>query len=117
MSSTRIWVEVVEIAWYLVKQCPSLYLVDKIPLEVWFGKKPSLAQLRVFGCDSFVHVPKKKRNKLDNKEDICIFIGYKDVKGYKLYTLVIRKIVYSGDVIFIYVECTSRNEDGPREEN
>jgi hypothetical protein len=56
------------------------------PHEVWFGKKPSLSHLIFFGCDAFVHVPKEKRNKLDNKALKCIFIGYKDgMKGYKLW--------------------------------
>jgi len=83
---------------------------------VWSGKKPSLANLRFFGCDAFVHVPKENRSKLDNKAEKSIFIGYKDgVKGYKLWNLVTRKIVYSRDVIFKEVESTSKNEDGPKE--
>jgi len=48
----------------------------------------------------FVHVPKEKRGKLDNKVEKCIFIGYKDgVKGYKLLNTVTRKTIYSQDVI------------------
>jgi hypothetical protein len=61
-------------------------LDDKTPHEVWTSKKPSLEHLRVFGCDSYVHVPKENRSKLDNKFENCIFIGYKyGVKGYKLW--------------------------------
>ena len=38
---------------------------------------------------------------MDNKDEKCIFIGYKDgVKGYKLQNLETKKIVYSGDVVF-----------------
>ena len=76
-------------------------LVKKTPYEAWAGKKPSLSHLRVFGCDAFMHVPKKKTRKLDIKSKKCIFIGYKDgVKGYKLWNLITKKIVYSRDVIF-----------------
>lgn len=95
------WVEVVDTACYLVNRSSTSALIDKTPHEVWYGNKPSLAHLRVFGCDSFVHVPEEKRSKLDNKAEKCIFIGYKDgVKGYKLWNLVTRKTVYSQDVIF-----------------
>jgi hypothetical protein len=43
-----------------------------------------------------MHVPKEKMSKLDNKEEKCIFVGYKDgIKCYKLWNPVTRKIVYS----------------------
>ena len=72
-------------ACYLVNRSPTPVLEDKTPHEVWNGKIISLSHLRVFGCDAYVHVPKEKRTKLDNKSKRCIFIGYKDgLKGYKL---------------------------------
>eukprot|EP00253_Pinus_taeda_P024185 PITA_24185 len=74
------WVEVVETTCYLVNRSPSLTLDDKTSQEVWTGKKPSLSHLRVFGYDAYVHFPKEKRNKLDSKSEMCIFIGeVKDV--------------------------------------
>ena len=95
---------------------PTLALVDKTPHEVWSSKKPSIAHLRVFGCDAFMHVPKEKRSKLDNKAEKCIFVGYKDgIKGYKLWNSIKRKIVYSRDVVFREVKNTFRNEDEPKE--
>jgi hypothetical protein len=73
---------------YLVNRSPSSALDDKNTHEVWSGKKPSLQNLRVFGCDAYVHVPKENRSKVDNKSEKCIFIGYKyGVKGYKLWNL------------------------------
>jgi hypothetical protein len=79
------WAIVVDTACSLKNQSPTSTRVDKTPHEVWSGKKPSIAHLRVFGCDAFMHVPKEKRSKLDNKAEKCIFVGYKDgIKGYKL---------------------------------
>ena len=53
---------------------------------------------------------------MDNKEEKCIFVGYKDgIKGYKLWNPITRKIVYSQDVAFREVKKTSRNEDEPKE--
>jgi hypothetical protein len=63
---------------YLINRSPSSMIVESTPHEVWFGKNPSLSHLRVFGCNAFVHVPKEKRNKLDNKAVKCIFNGYND---------------------------------------
>ena len=63
-----------------------------------------------------MHVSMEKRSKLDNKVQKCIFIDYKDgVKGYKLWNLVTRKIVYNQYVIFREVESTSKNEDESKE--
>jgi hypothetical protein len=83
----------------------------KTPHEVWFGKKPSLQHLRVFGCDAYVNVPKENRTKLDKKAEKCIFIGYKDgVKGYNLWNLETNKIVYSQDIGFREVKYVSKQE-------
>ena len=90
------WAEAVETACYLVNRSPSSVLEDKTPHELWTGKKPSLSHLRVFGCDAYVHIPKEKRTKLDNKSERCIFIRYKDgLKGYKLWNPETRKVVYN----------------------
>ena len=93
----EIWAVVVNIACYLKNRSPTSASVNKTPHEVWSGKKHSIAHLKVFGCDAFMHVPKEKMSKMDNKaEKKCIFVGYKDeIKGYKLWNLVTRKIVYS----------------------
>ena len=63
----------------------------------------SYDHLRVFGCKSFVHVPKDERSKLDAKARQCIFIGYglDGEFGYRLYDPVQKKLVRSRDVVFI----------------
>ena len=91
----ELWAEAVETTCYLVNRSPSSALEDKTPQEVWNGKKPSLSDLWVFGCDAYVHVPREKRKNLDSKSEKCIFIGYKDgLKGYKVSNLVTSKVVY-----------------------
>jgi hypothetical protein len=43
----------------------------------------------------------RKKSKLDNKTEKCIFIGYKDgMKGYKLHNPETKKIVYIKDIVF-----------------
>ena len=63
------WVEALGTACYLVNRSPSSTLGDKTPQEVWTGKEPSLTQLKVFGCDAYVHVPKENRSELDKKAE------------------------------------------------
>ena len=105
------WVEEVDITCYLVIYRSLMStLLDKTAYEDWVGKMYSLAHLRVFGCGSFVHIPKERRNKLDNKSEKCIFIGYKDgIKGYKLWNLATRTTIYSRDVIFREGKSTLKN--------
>jgi hypothetical protein len=71
-------------------------LNDKTLHEIWNGKNPSLTHVRVFGCDSYVHVPKENMSKIDKNDEKCIFIGYKDgLKGYKIWNLETKKVLYS----------------------
>ena len=108
----ELWALAVNTTCYLKNKSPTSALVNRTPYEVWSGQKPSVAHLRVFGCEAFMHVPKEKRRKLDNKAEKCIFVGYKDgIKGYKLWNPITRKAVYSRDVVFREVKNTSRNED------
>ena len=94
------WAEAIDTTCYVVIISSTSTLFNKTPYEAWVGKKPSLAHLRVFGCDVFVHIPKERRQKLDSKFEKCIFVGYKDgVKGYKLWNLATRTTMYNRDVI------------------
>jgi hypothetical protein len=102
---------------YLVNQSPSSALDDKTPHEVWTVKKLSREHLRVFGHDAYVNVPKESRSKMDNKDEKCIFIGYKDgVKIYKLWNPETKQTVYSWDVVFREVKDVSKHEFLPRKE-
>jgi transposase InsO family protein len=53
----ELWEEGAVISCYLVNRSPSSMLDYKTLHEVWTRKKYSLTHLRVFGCDSYVHVP------------------------------------------------------------
>ena len=71
------------------------------PHELYFGKKPNLAHLRVFGSIAYVHVPKEKRKKLDATVEKCILVSYLDKqKGYKCYNPRMKEVQVSRNVIF-----------------
>jgi hypothetical protein len=61
-------------------------LDNKTPEEVFFGKKPEVSHLRIFGCPIYTHVPKEKRTKLDPSGKKGIFVGYSESsKAYRIY--------------------------------
>jgi len=39
------------------------------PYEKWYGKRPNVGHLRVFGCRAFAHIPDEYRRKLDQKAE------------------------------------------------
>ena len=90
------WSEAVVTACYLINRSPSIPLDFDIPERVWTGKEVSYSYLKVFGCKTFVHVPKEQRSKLDSKSNPCIFVGYGDAKfGYKLWDPKEKKMIRS----------------------
>ena len=71
------------------------------PLQAWSGKKPSVSNLRVFGCVAYSHIPKDERTKLSPKARRCIFLGYGEVtRGYRLYDPSKVCVIHNRDVIF-----------------
>ena len=86
--SKKFWAESVATAVYLRNRCPSKAVMGKMPYKAWFGQKPMVDHLRVFGCGAYVHVPKDEQKKLDSKAKKCVLLGYGDtIKGYRLYNL------------------------------
>ena len=84
----KFWAEAVNTAVYLRNRSPTSALKDKTPFECWFGDKPDVSNLRVFGCICFVHTPDNLQKKLDPKSTKAIFVGYPlGTNGYKLYDL------------------------------
>jgi len=98
----RFWAEAASTAVFLQNRLPSRSVKDKTPYEAWYGHKPSLQFLRIFGCLCFSYIPQVKRDKLDKKAVPDIFIGYIFFsKAYKVYEPQTEKIVVSRDVHFI----------------
>eukprot|EP00794_Sanderia_malayensis_P011569 gene11569-biopygen9240 len=95
------WAEAVNTAVYLRNQSPTVSLKNATPYERWIGQKPDLANLKVFGCVSYVHIAKEKCSKLNAKSRKGIFVGYPDgTKGYKLFDLTKGVFIRSRDVVF-----------------
>ena len=59
---------------------------DLTPFEAWYGYKPSLKFLKVFGSLCFTYLAQVKRDKLDKKAEVGIFVGYSTIsKAYRVF--------------------------------
>ena len=86
---------------HVLNRSPTLAIKNKTPEESWSGIKPSVKHFRVFGCISHVHVPDRKRTKLDDKSLSCVLLGVsEEKKAYRLYDPTSQRIIISRDVVF-----------------
>ena len=83
--SKRYWAEAVSTACYIKNRSPSQALTGHItPYEAegshtWYGRKPHLSDLKVFGCIAYAHIPDGQRRKQDDKSQRMKFLGYSKV--------------------------------------
>jgi len=72
--SEHYWAEAVATAAYLKNRIPTRSLKKTTPYEKWYGRKPDLSHIRVFGCLCYAYIPDTNRKgKLSKK---ATFIGY-----------------------------------------
>ncbi|KAK1430741.1 hypothetical protein QVD17_13699 [Tagetes erecta] len=96
----NMWTESVLTAAYLINRMPSSVLSGKSPYEMLFGKPPPLCHLRAFGCLVFSK-NLNPNDKFDSRANKCVFLGYSiNKKGYKLWDLDDKTIIFSRDVNF-----------------
>ncbi|KAF8061284.1 Retrovirus-related Pol polyprotein from transposon TNT 1-94 [Scenedesmus sp. PABB004] len=78
------WGEAIVTANYLRNLSP-VSGKPKTPFEAFFGRKPDVSTLRVFGATAYAHVPKEKRTKLEPHAEKGIMVGYPAFgKGYRI---------------------------------
>lgn len=90
-------------ATYLRNRLPTSSNPNNItPHEAFFGYKPNLSFLKIFGCRAYVHIEKANRkSKLDKNANIGMYVGIpKGVKGYLIYLFDSQKVVISRNVVF-----------------
>ena len=95
----HLWEEAARTMVYVQNRTPHRVLENKIPEEVFSGKKPEVSHLRIFGCPVYIHILKEKRTKLDPSGRKGIFVGYSEsLKAYRIYFPRFKKIDISRDV-------------------
>jgi hypothetical protein len=95
----ELWAEAAVTANYIRCRSP-VAKRTKTPWELFFGSKPDVSMLRVFGSRAYAHVPKEKRHKLHQRSIRGVLVGYAaHSKGYRI-LLDDKSIILSRDVIF-----------------
>ena len=85
------------------------------PYELWFGKKPKLSFLKVWGCDAYVK--RFHHDKLKPKSEKCVFIGYpKETVGYTFYHRSKGEIFFAKSGYFLEKEFLSKEVSGRKVE-
>ena len=75
--------------------------MSETPYLLWYGEKPNLKHVRVFGCVVYAHIPDRNRKKLDNKAQKLRFIGYTGTaNNFKVWDEENHKLYVCHDVIF-----------------
>src|SRR5258706_7040591 len=100
--SDGFWQDAVETAVHLVNRSTRTGLKQMTPEESWSGKKPDIANLRIFGCSAYVLIPKELCvGKLAHKTRRCVFIGYSSTcKAWRFWNPVRHLVIESRDVVF-----------------
>ncbi|KAG8485451.1 hypothetical protein CXB51_021502 [Gossypium anomalum] len=97
----KFWAEAVNTSVYLLNKLPTRAMKEKTPFEAWYGLKPSVSHLKVFGCVCYVLILAERRTKLERRSAPGIFIGYSSTKkGYRVYDPSTKKILVSRDIKF-----------------
>ena len=108
------WGYALETAAFTLNRAPSKS-VETTPFELWFGKKPKLPFLKVWGCDAYVK--KLQPEKLEPKSEKCVFIGYpKETIGYTFYLRSEGKIFVAKNGSFLEKEFLSKEVSGRKVE-
>ena len=79
-------------------------MTDATPYEKYYGKRPSIGHIRIFGCITYVKVQNKKRSgyqkKTEERSRKGILVGYEQDHTYRVYILDDKKVTITRDVIF-----------------
>lgn len=104
MLPVGFWACATKCSVFLLNRSPASSLPEAMtPYEAWYGQKPNLGFLKVFGCRAAAHVPDELRTKTDwtSKSSPCIFVGYSETENlYELWDVEKATIIRKRDVVF-----------------
>lgn len=96
----RLWGEAVRHSVYLLNRLPTKAMGDKTPFEGWWGRKPNLGYLKVFGCIAHVRVAGSHLKKLDDRSKPMVYLGVDEgCKAHRMLDVTGNKIVVSRDIV------------------
>lgn len=97
-----LWPEAIRTAVYILNRSCSSRNSTTTPFYLWFGEKPHLGHVKVFGSTGYALVPKQTgRKKSDSKAEKVHLVGYEPTtKNFRLYHTESKRVFVSCDVKF-----------------
>ena len=87
-QSVRLWHYAFQAACFVMDRSPRRSNVNSItPFEAFFGRKPDLSTLRIFGCLCYAYINSTDRRSLEPLAIRGTFVGYSEqrsLRGYKV---------------------------------
>ena len=90
--SRYLWSELLHTKVYQKNRSPTTRLQGITPHESWYGEKPYLGHMRIIGCVAWVHIPKEKRKKLDERSKKCYLVGYEGTNVFRVWNPATHKV-------------------------
>ncbi|KAI3685467.1 hypothetical protein L6452_34711 [Arctium lappa] len=85
---TYFWAEAINTACFTQNRSIIVKRHNKTPYEVFYGRKPNIGFLHVFGCVCYILNDRENLGKFDPKADEGIFVGYSlTSKAFRVYNL------------------------------
>ena len=98
--SRYLWSELLHTKVYQKNRSPTTRLKGITPHEAWTGEKPFLGHMRIIGCVAWVHIPKEKRKKLDERSKKCYLVGYDGTSIFRVWNPATGKVERASHVDF-----------------
>ena len=84
-----------------MNMCTTSRVNNVTPHEKYYERNPDISHRQIFDTIASVHIPNRKRQKVDPKLKKCIIVGYLlEQKGYRCFNPSTRTIRVSRDVVF-----------------
>src|SRR5277367_5022654 len=97
----HLWAEAANAVNHVKSRTPHSSVPEGVPDFVWYGRQPSVAYIKAFGCVGYVHIPKQKRSKLDPKAEPLVLVGYAmHTRGYRMWEPGTKRVVETKHVRF-----------------
>ena len=91
---------------------------EKTPYEKFWGKKPKIDHLKVFGCLAYVKNRKREKSKFDAKARKHVFLGYdSNSTAYLLQDIETRKLTRARNVVFNEKKIVGFTNEAREDEN
>lgn len=100
----ELWEEALNTTIYCLDRSINTRSSSQTPYELYFGTKPSVKHIRIFGSLALTKVQPKKRSgyqkKLEDRASIGVLVGYEQDYNYRIYDPTTNKISITREVEF-----------------